>query len=86
MHRSRIFRYNVSNTKRNKIIILCRYYSLIKQELPHLHNGTIREQKLMDKNYLRLYTRLKSNDKFDNEISLLERVPGTQNWFRRVTT
>ncbi|WP_322960412.1 sialidase family protein [Mycoplasmopsis cynos] len=31
-----------------------------------------------------MYTRLKSNDKFDNEISFLERVPGTQNWFRRV--
>ncbi|WAM06670.1 hypothetical protein ONA23_00025 [Mycoplasmopsis cynos] len=54
-----------------------------KTGLPHLHNGTI-WTKINGKNYLRLYTRLKSNDKFDDEISFLERVSGTQNWFRRV--
>ncbi|UWV80969.1 glycoside hydrolase [Mycoplasmopsis cynos] len=73
---------NVSNKKGTKLLFFVDIFP-DKTGLPHLHNGTI-WTKINGKNYLRLYTRLKSNDKFDNEISFLERVPGTQNWFRRV--
>ncbi|VEU64719.1 exo-alpha-sialidase [Mycoplasmopsis cynos] len=73
---------NVSNKKGTKLLFFVDIFP-DKTGLPHLHNGTI-WTKINGKNYLRLYTRLKSNDKFDDEISFLERVPGTQNWFRRV--
>ncbi|WAM10633.1 glycoside hydrolase [Mycoplasmopsis cynos] len=73
---------NVSNKKGTKLLFFVDIFP-DKTGLPHLHNGTI-WTKINGKNYLRLYTRLKSNDRFDDEISFLERVPGTQNWFRRV--